>query len=130
MKAIGIGASAFGGRVLGQIKEGSLKEQAKLEEASGEFNAREFRKIASAQVSSGRAARAASGVEASTGSPLLVDQATVSQVLLHEQNIKTQAQNRARVLRNEAKFQKRARKINLLTQSLSGASDIQGGFGK
>lgn len=96
----------------------TLLRQAESEQQAADFEARQFRRRESARLASARAQRGASGV-AFTGTPLLVDEATVSAIALNEAAIREQGTIRARNLRSESRNVRRAGTVSAFNTLLS-----------
>lgn len=101
-----------------------LRRQGIAEEQASEFEARQYAKSESANLATARARRADSGV-AFTGTPLIVDEATVQEIALNEENIRRQGIIRGQNLRTEGSLARREGTMRGFNTLLQGASTWQ-----
>lgn len=118
------GLGAFGSNKAGRDQAKAFEAQARADEAATRFNFESFHRQASAQLSKGRALRAGSGIEMGTGSSLMVDEATISEIIRQEERILEEGKARAASLRASGKAAKRAGNINAATSLLKGVANI------
>lgn len=119
--AAGLSALAQIGQARAQSK--LLRRQARAEQQASAFEARQFGKQESGRLARARALRAGSGV-AFTGTPLLVDEATVQEIALGEANIRRQGQISAQNRRAEADIARRTGRIRAFNTLLSAGSSF------
>jgi len=123
LAAVGIGLSAYSQYKGSKQKAAGLEEQAESEILATAFNVRRQERSGSAVVGRARALRGASGV-AFTGSPLMVDEATVRELATNVEESKRLGLKRAEVLRKGASNVESAGKIGAISSLLRGGGEI------
>ncbi len=111
-----LGALSAGGAIASGISQKKAAEsnarialqEAARERAISKKEEAQFRRSQSRILASARAARAASGVRIGTGTPLLVDEATLAEIELGAETIRAGGQARAGALETEAELQRRS----------------------
>ena len=123
LAAIGAGLSAYSSYKGGKEKSEGLEASAESELLSAAFNVRRQEGASSALIGRARALRGASGV-AFTGSPLMVDEATVREAATNIEETKRLGLARAEALKKGAGRVRKAGAIGAATSLLRGAADF------
>lgn len=122
--AVMIGAQAVAGYSASKQQAKTSEQMAASELKASKEDALRYRREQSARRANARAARGASGVDF-TGSPLLVDQASLLEAMMGEKSILEGGQLRAMRLRQQAGLQEQAGVMGLL----EGGTEILGVVG-
>lgn len=107
-----------------------LLEQAQAEQVANNRESQEFEKRQRALLASARVGRAASGVAVTTGTSLLVDDASVRNMLQGIADIQTGGATRERRLRQEASLTRAGGQAELVGGVFNAGASLLGGAGK
>lgn len=122
MQMLGMGMDAYGQKKQAEDQAEAFEAQARADEQATAFNFKNYHKQASSQIAMARAMRGGSGVELTTGTPLMVDEATIAEFIAQESQIKREGKARAKALRKGGQVAQRSGTFAAASSLLSGAT--------
>lgn len=120
------GMQVFGGLYGAKEESKAYREQARAERISTEFNIENMLKQGSALLGTQRALRAGAGVETATGTSLMVEEATINEIVRSATQVAEEGAARAKAAERGAKTAQRAGTIGAFGSLLSGATSLAG----